>query len=167
MHPRSDYKQLYRCNVTAHTSFFQEVEWPQEATGSGDFRLTVSRQLGKLVTRQVYESGDVAEDQIREDLWVLMSQSFHKEVRVEDHWLACIWFLHAGKHTALRLPAENTSGIKVFLRGVHRVWSLKWNYSERKRELGLMLAKQTAVVLAALTAVSTFRYALKNMLCQM
>lgn len=117
MHPRSDYKQLYRCNVTAHTSFFQEVEWPQEATGSGDFRLTVSRQLGKLVTRQVYESGDVAEDQIREDLRVLMSQSFHKEVRVEDHWLACIWFLHAGKHTALRLPAENTSGIKVFFKG--------------------------------------------------
>lgn len=108
MLPTCENKQLFK--LTVHTSFFQEVEWPQEAASRGDFRLAVSCQLGELVTGQVNEAGNVAEDQVREDLRVLMSQSFHKEIRVEDHWLACVWLLHAGKHTALRLPAENTSG---------------------------------------------------------
>lgn len=60
-------------NATDQTSFFQEVEWAQKATGSGDFRLTVPRELGKLIARQVYELGDIAEDQIGEGLWVLVS----------------------------------------------------------------------------------------------
>lgn len=101
-------------SVTDQTSFFQEVEWAQKATGSGDFRLTVPRELGKLIPWQVYQSGDIAEDQIGEGLWVLVSQSLHKEVRVKYHWLACVWFFVAGKHAAFRLPVRDTNGFNYF-----------------------------------------------------
>lgn len=101
-------------SVTDQTSFFQEVEWAQKATGSGDFRLTIPRELGKLIARQVHESGDIAEDQIGEGLWVLVSQSLHKEVRVKYHWLACVWLFVAGKHTAFRLPVRDTNGFNYF-----------------------------------------------------
>lgn len=101
-------------SVTDQTSFFQEVEWAQKTTGSGDFRLTVPRKLGKLIARQVYESGDIAEDQIGEGLWVFVSQSLHKEVRVKYHWLACVWLFVAGKHAAFRLPVRDTNGFNYF-----------------------------------------------------
>lgn len=86
------------------TFTFQEVEGAQKGAGRGYFRLTISCELGELIPWKVYESSDTAEYQIREVLWVLMSQPLHKKVGVKDHRLACIWLFLAGKHTAFCPP---------------------------------------------------------------
>lgn len=52
---------------------FEEVEGAQKATGRGNSRLTLSRELGKLIPWKIDQSGDIAEYQIRKSLWMLMS----------------------------------------------------------------------------------------------
>lgn len=85
---------------------FQEVEGAQKATCSGYFRFRISCELGKLIPWKIYESSDIAEYQIGENLRMLVSQSLHKEVWVKYHRLASIWLLLADKHTAFSPPVK-------------------------------------------------------------
>ncbi len=85
----------------------------QEATGGGHSRLTLSDELGKLNPWKVYESSQIAKYQIREGLWMLMSQSLHEEVWVKDHRLAGLFM--AVKHTALCFPVKEKHSVSRFI----------------------------------------------------
>lgn len=55
----------------------------------GQSGVCLACELGKLIPWQVYEPGDVTEDQLGEHLGTLMFQTLHKEVWVEDDQLWC------------------------------------------------------------------------------
>ncbi|TNN75306.1 hypothetical protein EYF80_014543 [Liparis tanakae] len=65
----------------------REVERAEKAPGGGQLSLGLSGELGKRVPRQVDETSDITEHQIREGLWMLVSQPLHEEVRKTEQFI--------------------------------------------------------------------------------